>query len=85
MATTDHAHDLKVSQGRRGGLHPLEAAGRLDHSLERAVIRPYDVVQILRGPVLDTLRQQPFTLSASDGLGYDANPSAMMEGSRSSP
>ena len=62
VATPDHAHDLKASQGCRGCLHPLEAAGRPDHTLERTVIRFDDIVQVFRGPVLDIFRQQPFAL-----------------------
>ena len=53
MTTPDHAHDLETSQGRRGCYYPLEAAGRPDHTLERAVTRFDDIVQVIRGPVLD--------------------------------
>jgi hypothetical protein len=45
MAAADHAHDFKTCQGRCGGFHPLEAARRPDHALERAMIRFKDVIQ----------------------------------------
>ncbi len=62
VATADHAHDLKTSQGCGGCSHPLEATGWVDHALERAVICFDDIVQVFRGPVLDIFRQQPFAL-----------------------
>ena len=50
-------------------LIPLEAAGRTDHALERAMIRFKDVIQIFRGAVYHIVRQKPFVLQAQDGLG----------------
>ena len=68
MAAADHAHDFKTLQGRGGGFHRLEAAGRPDHALERAMIRLKDVIQIFRGAVFDIFRQQSFILQAPDCL-----------------
>ena len=56
MAAADHAHGFETRQGRGGGFHRLEPAGRPDHPLERAMIRLDDVVEILRGAVFDILR-----------------------------
>jgi hypothetical protein len=55
MTTPDHAHDFKTLQGHGGGFHVLEAARWTDHSFERAMIRPKDVIQIFRGAVFDVL------------------------------
>ena len=68
VTSADHSHHLKTFQGRRGGLHSLKPAGRPDYPLERAVIRLNDVVQVLRGPMLDIFWQQPFVLQAVDCL-----------------
>ena len=68
VTSADHPYHLKTLQGRRGGLHSLETADRPDHPLECAVIRLDDVVQVLRRPMLDILRQQPFILQPPDGL-----------------
>ena len=68
VTSADHSHHLKTLQSYRGGLHALEAASRPDHPLERAVIRLNDVVQVLRGPMLDIFWQQPFVLQAVDCL-----------------
>jgi hypothetical protein len=46
VAATDHTHDLKALKGRGSCSHRLEAAGRSDHALERAVICLNDVVQV---------------------------------------
>jgi hypothetical protein len=59
MTAADHAHGFKTRQGCGGGSHRLETTCRPDHTLERAMIRLNDVVQIFRGSVFDTLRQQP--------------------------
>ena len=56
MTAADHAHGFETRQGRGGGFHRLEPAGRPDHPLERAMIRLDDVVEILRGAVFDILR-----------------------------
>ena len=69
MTAADHAHDFKTCQSRGGGFHRLKAARRMDHALERAMIRLKDVIQIFRGAVFDILRQQPFVLQAQDGPG----------------
>jgi hypothetical protein len=47
LPTADHTHDLKAFQGRPRGFYPLEAAGGSDHTLECAVIRLKDIVEIL--------------------------------------
>lgn len=46
VAAADHAHHFETPQGRRGCSHPLEAAGRPDHTFERAVIRFNNIVEI---------------------------------------
>jgi hypothetical protein len=69
MAAADHAHDFKTRQGCGGGFHALEAARRTDDTLERAMIRLKDVIQIFRGAVFDIVRQQPLVLQAQDRLG----------------
>ena len=66
VTSANHSHHLKALQGRRGGLHSLESAGRPDHPLESAVIRLDDVVEVLRGAVFDIFRQQSFILQAQD-------------------
>ena len=43
------------------------------------MIRFNDVVEILRGPMLDILRQQPFVLQAPDRLGYEASLSVVID------
>jgi hypothetical protein len=68
VTSANHSHHLKALQGRRGGLHSLESAGRPDHPLESAVIRLDDVVEVLRGAVFDIFRQQSFILQAPDCL-----------------
>jgi hypothetical protein len=62
MAAADHTHHLEALQGRSGGSHPLEAAGRPDHTLERTMIRFDDIIEILRGAMLDMFQQQPVAL-----------------------
>jgi hypothetical protein len=62
MAPAYHAHDFEALNGYIGCSHPLKAAGRSDYALERAVICFDDIVQVLRGPMLDIVRQQPFAL-----------------------
>jgi hypothetical protein len=79
MTAADHAHDLKAHQSRGGGFHRLEAARRTDHTLERAMIRLKNVIQIFRGAVYHIFRKQPFVLQAQDCLGYDASLSVVME------
>ena len=37
VTSANHSHHLKALQGRRGGLHLLESAGRPDHPLEGTV------------------------------------------------
>jgi len=68
MTAADYAHDLKTRQGCSGGFHRLEAACRPDDALERAMISLKDVIQIFRGAVYHTVRQQPFVLQAQDCL-----------------
>jgi hypothetical protein len=46
VTPTVPAHDFKAPDRRMGCLHPLEASGRPDQVLERAVIRLDDVVLI---------------------------------------
>ena len=46
MAAADHPHHLEAFDGGGGSFHPLEAAGRSDHAIERAVICLDDVVQV---------------------------------------
>ena len=69
VTAADRAHDFKTLQGRGGGFHRLEAARRMDHALERAMIRLKDAIQIFRGAVYHIVRQQPFVLQAQDCLG----------------
>ena len=69
VTASDHAHDLEAPDGGGGCLHPLEATRWPDHALERTMIRFDDVVEILRGAMLDMFRQQPFVLQAQDRLG----------------
>ena len=46
VTAADHAHGFKTLQGRGGGFHPLEAARRPDYTLERAVVRLDDIVEV---------------------------------------
>jgi hypothetical protein len=44
LTATDHAHGFEARQGRGGGFHRLEAAGRTDYPLEPTMIRLNDVI-----------------------------------------
>ncbi len=68
MTAADHAHGFETRQSRGGGFHRLEAARWTDHSIERAVIRLKDVVQVFRGAVFDIRRQQPLALQTPNRL-----------------
>ena len=79
MTAADHAHGLKALQGRGGGFHRLEAAGRPDHALERAMIRLNDVVQIFRGAVFDIFGSSPSLCRRRIAFGYEASLSVVMD------
>jgi hypothetical protein len=69
MAIADHARDLEAPDGDGSCFHPLKAARRQDHALERLMVRLNDVVEIFRCPVIGILRQQTLLLQAPDYLG----------------
>jgi hypothetical protein len=69
VPTADHTHDLKAFEGHPRRFHSREGAGRSDHTLECAVIRLNDIVQIFRRPMLDMFRQQPVILQPLNYLG----------------
>ena len=79
VTAADHARDLKALQGHKGRSHPLEAARRPDHALERTVIGLDDVVEILRGALLDILRQQASSCRRRIAFGYDASLSVVID------
>lgn len=68
MPAADHAYDLRTLQNRGGRFHRLEAACRLDYTLERTMNLFKDVTQIFRDAVFDALRQQTLVLQAQDCL-----------------
>ena len=47
VAAADHAHRFAALEDGRGCFHPLETARQLDDTLERPVVRPDDVVEVL--------------------------------------
>jgi hypothetical protein len=69
IAAADHPHHLEAFDGGGGCCHPLEAAGRPDHALERAIARLDDIIEVFRRPMLDVVRQQAFRLQALICLG----------------
>jgi hypothetical protein len=56
MTPANHPHSFKAFDGGVGSLHPLKAARRPDHTLERSMVSLNDVIQIFRSAVLDMMR-----------------------------
>ncbi len=79
MATTDHSHHLEALDCRTRRFHALEATGWVDHALERAVICFDDIVQVLRGPVLDIFASNPSLCKRRMAFGYEASLSVVIE------
>jgi hypothetical protein len=79
VAATDHAHDLKAFDRRGGGFHPLEAAGRPDHALERTMIRLNDVVQYFDVRCSTSCGSSPSFCKRRIAFGYQAHLSVVMD------
>jgi hypothetical protein len=68
VTPADHTHHFEAFQGYRGRSHPLKATRWPDHTLGGTMVCLDDVVEILRGAMLDILRQQALLLQALDRL-----------------